>query len=262
MYNAIMPHQERTLRTEAIVLRHKNWGEADRLLWLYTRKVGKVQAIAKGARKIRSRKAGHLEPFTCVNLLMARGRSFLIITQAETLDPFLNLREDLLRVGYASYIIELLDRFTFDEDDNQQLYRLLKETLSRIDIEKDPNLPVRYFEIQLLGLLGYRPELTNCVRCASVIQAEDQFFSISMGGVLCPRCGPKVPDSSQISLNTLKYLRHFQRSPYSEVAKVRLPPEINQDLEQLMQRYFLYFLERNLNTPSFIRRVKQQPHQD
>jgi DNA repair protein RecO (recombination protein O) len=257
-----MPIQERTIRTEAIVLRHKNWGEADRMLWLYTRKIGKVQAIAKGIRKIRSRKSGHLEPFTQVNLLMARGRSFLIVTQAETLNAYLNIREDLLRVGYAAYIIELLDRFTYDEDDNQQLYRLLKETLSRIDSENDPNIPVRYFEIRLLDLLGYRPELTNCVNCATEIRAEDQYFSISMGGVLCLNCGPNVPDASHISLNTLKYLRHYQRSSYSEAAKAHLSPGLNRDLEQLMQRYFTYFLERNLNTPTFIRRVKDQLSQD
>ncbi|UCF28519.1 MAG: DNA repair protein RecO, partial [Chloroflexota bacterium] len=136
-----MPLKERTVRTEAIVLRHKNWGEADRLLWLYTRKAGKVQAIAKGVRKIKSRKAGHLEPFTRVNLLMARGRSFLIVTQAETIDAHLNLRDDLLLVGYAAYVTELLDRFTYDEDDNLQIYRLLKDTLSRIDTEIDPRIP-------------------------------------------------------------------------------------------------------------------------
>ena len=232
------------------------------MLWLYTRKIGKVQAIAKGIRKIRSRKSGHLEPFTQVNLLMARGRSFLIVTQAETLNAYLNIREDLLRVGYAAYIIELLDRFTYDEDDNQQLYRLLKETLSRIDSEDDPNIPVRYFEIRLLDLLGYRPELTNCVKCATEIRAEDQYFSISMGGVLCLNCGPNVPDASYISLNTLKYLRHYQRSSYSEAAKARLSPGLNRDLEKLMQHYFAYFLERNLNTPTFIRRVKNQLSQD
>jgi DNA repair protein RecO (recombination protein O) len=216
------------------------------MLWLYTRKIGKVQAIAKGIRKIKSRKAGHLEPFTRVNLLMARGRTFLIVTQAETIDAFLNLREDLLLIGYAAYITELLDRFTYDEDDNQQIFNLLNKTLGRINTESDPDLPVRYFEIKLLELLGYRPELTNCVNCGSEIQAEDQFFSISMGGALCPRCGPKIPDASQISLNTLKYLRHYQRSSYTEAAKAKLSPQLNRDLEQLMQRYFTYFLERNL----------------
>lgn len=257
-----MPFQERTIRTEAIVLRHKNWGEADRMLWLYTRKMGKVQAIAKGVRKIRSRKAGHLEPFTQTSLLMARGRSFLIITQAETINAFLNLRDDLIRVGYAAYVVELLDRFTYDEDENQQLYRLLKETLSRIDVESDPNIPLRYFEIQLLDILGYRPELTNCVNCESVIQAENQYFSVSMGGVLCPRCGPQFHDASPISLNTLKYLRHFQRSSYNDAARAQLASELNQNLEQFIQRYFMYFLERSLNTPTFIQSVKNRPQKD
>ncbi len=261
VYNAHMPLKERTVRTEAIVLRHKNWGEADRLLWLYTRKAGKVQAIAKGVRKIKSRKAGHLEPFTRVNLLMARGRSFLIVTQAETIDAHLNLRDDLLLVGYAAYVTELLDRFTYDEDDNLQIYRLLKDTLSRIDTEIDPRIPVRYFEVKLLGLLGYRPELTNCVNCAEEIQAEDQYFSISLGGALCPRCGPQIPDANRISLNTLKYLRHYQRSSYAEATRAQLTSQLNRELEQLMQRYFTYFLERNLNTPTFIRRIKDRPHQ-
>jgi DNA repair protein RecO (recombination protein O) len=225
------------------------------MLWLYTRKLGKVQAIAKGVRKIRSRKAGHLEPFTQTNLLMARGRSFLIITQAETIEAYLNLRDDLLRVGYAAYVVELLDRFTYAEEENQHLYRLLKDTLSRVNSENDPNLPVRYFEIQLLDILGYRPELTNCVNCESEIQAEDQYFSVSMGGVLCPRCGPKFKDASQISMDTLRHLRHFQRSSYKDAARAQLTTDLNQNLEQIIQRYFMYFLEGSLNTPTFIHRV-------
>ena len=256
-----MPYKERTVRTEAIVLRHKDWGEADRLLWLYTRKMGKVRAVAKGVRKIRSRKAGHLEPFTRVNLMMARGRDLLIVTQAETLDPFSTIREDLIHIGYAAYVVELIDRFTYDEDDNQQLYRLLKETLSRINSFENPVLPVRYYEIQLLNLLGYRPQLFNCAQCESEIQPEDQYFSISQGGVLCPKCGPKVADASQILMETLKYLRHFQRSPFSEVDHIHLSPELNRDLENLLQQYFTYFLERNLNTPTFIRRVENKSRQ-
>jgi DNA repair protein RecO (recombination protein O) len=256
-----MPIQERTFRSEAIVLSHKNWGEADRMLWLYSRKLGKIQAIAKGVRKIRSRKAGHLEPFTCSNLMFARGRSFLIITQAETLAAYLDLREDLLLVGYAAYVVELLDRFTYQEDDNQLIYQLLKDTLTRIDSEPQPYPAVRYFEIHLLDLLGYRPELTKCVNCDSVILPEDQFFSISLGGVVCPQCGPRIQDARPIPMNTLKYLRHIQRSSYREAARAQLSPKLNQDLEQFMLRYITYLLERNLNTPDFISRVKDKPDQ-
>ena len=251
-----MSTKARTIRTDAIVLRHRDWGEADRLLWLFTRKEGKVQAIAKGIRKIRSRKAGHLEPFTSANLLLARGRDFFIITQAETIDPYLTVRGDLIRVGYASYIVELLDRFTHDEQDNLQLYQLLKETLTRINEEEQPSLAVRYYEIRLLDLLGYRPHLFQCVNCESEIKPQDQYFSISLGGVLCPNCGPGMPGAAKITMNTLKYLRHFQRNSYQAISNVRLSPELNRTLESLMQEYFKYYLERNLNSPTFLQHVK------
>jgi len=90
-----MPTRFRSQRVEAIVLRHQDWGEADRLLWLYARELGKVRALAKGVRKMRSRKAGHLEPFTRVNLLLASGRDILIITQAEASELYLAVRADL-----------------------------------------------------------------------------------------------------------------------------------------------------------------------
>ena len=85
----------RSFRLEAVVLRHNDWGEADRLLGLFTLEMGKLRALAKGVRKLRSRKAGHLEPFTRVNLLLARGRDLPLITQVETLDPYLPLHEGL-----------------------------------------------------------------------------------------------------------------------------------------------------------------------
>ena len=247
---------ERSITSEAIVLRHSDWGEADRLLWLYTSKYGKLRALAKGIRKIRSRKAGHLEPFTRVALLLARGRDFFIVTQAETVEPYLALREDLNRLGYASYVVELLDRFTYDEDENQALYRLLADTLARINTAIDPAMPVRYYEVRLLDQLGYRPQLFNCLQCNSEIQPVDQYISFSQGGVLCPICGPQAPEASQIAVDTLKYLRHYQRSSYPDAARARLSPDLNQKFEQLMQRYFTYLLERSLNTPLFLRQIK------
>src|SRR5512140_3721553 len=104
-----------SFRVSAVVLRHKDWGEADQLLTLYTREQGKLRVVAKGARKITSRKAGHLQPFTYVNLQLARGRDLMIVTQAETVNAFLGIGADLMKTGYASYVIELLDRFVYED---------------------------------------------------------------------------------------------------------------------------------------------------
>ncbi|MCK5922153.1 MAG: DNA repair protein RecO, partial [Methylococcales bacterium] len=118
-----MPRQ-RTYRTEAIILSRRNLGEADRLLTLYTREFGKKQALAKGARKPQSRKTGHVELFMRTNFLIAKGRTFDIITQAELVETYAALRTDLIRTTYASYAVELLDRFTPEEDKHVSLYEL------------------------------------------------------------------------------------------------------------------------------------------
>jgi DNA repair protein RecO (recombination protein O) len=252
-----MPARERSISDEGVVLRHSNWGEADRLLWIYTLAHGKIRTIAKGVRKIRSRKAGHLEPFTRVRFLMAKTRDLPIITQAEAIDGYWNLREDLLKVGYAAYVVELLDRFTYDEDENRNLYRLLTETLGRLNGEAEPLLALRYYEIRLLDLIGYRPQLFNCVHCKKEIEAQEQFFSNDKGGVLCPECGLRTAGVVPISMSALKYLRHFQRSSFEQATRAKLSSLINAEIEKLMQDYMVYNLERGLKTPTFIQLVKK-----
>jgi DNA repair protein RecO (recombination protein O) len=251
-----MPSRFRSQRTEAVVLRHQNWGEADRILTLYSQELGKVRALAKGVRKMRSRKAGHLEPFTRASLLLAQGRDLLLITQAEASDLYLPLREDLMRIGYAAYVVELLDRFTFEEGENPGLFRLLVNTLKRLSEEVNPAFCVRYYEVRLMDLVGFRPHLFHCARCGEEIQAQDQYFSAEQGGVLCPGCGQKTPGVRPISMLALRLLRHMQRSDYNTAHKLALPVDVDREVENIMQHYITYLLERNLNTPSFLRRVR------
>ncbi len=247
----------RSLRAEAVVLRHSDYGEADRLLTLYTRQLGKTRALVKGARKVTSRKAGHLEPFTYVKLQLAKGRDLFIVTQADAIQTYLPVRDDLVLTGEASYVIELLDRFTYeDERENSSLFRLLTDTLSRLASQADPWLVVRYYEMRLLDDLGFRPRLFECANCGRAILPEDQFFSFSAGGVICPRCGQGLPNLTPISMETLKYLRHFQRSSYREASRARPGLEVQKEAEGLMQGYFTYLLERELNTPGFLKRIK------
>ena len=250
--------EQRSFRVEAVVLGHANWGEADRLLTLYTRERGKVRAIAKGARRIRSRKAGHLEPFARVTLQLAKGRDLFIVTQAETLESYLPIRESLEKTSQAAYLSELLDRFTYeDESENHNIFRLLTETMGRIESEDNPWLAIRFYEVHLLDLLGYKPHLFECANCGEEIQAVDQFFSPSAGGVLCPRCGEGLPGARRVRMEVIKYLRHFQRSDYTRAKQGHPDLEIQNEVESLLQQYVTYLLERSLNSPEFIRQIKK-----
>lgn len=247
----------RSVRVDAVVLRHSDYGEADRLLTVYTRQRGKMRVLAKGARKIASRKAGHIEPFTHVKLQLATGRDMFLLTQADTVDAYLPLRDDLLLTGHAAYALELLDRFTYeDETENPTLFRLLTETLTRLASRADVWLVLRFYEMRLLDQLGFRPQLFECVNCGREIKPEDQFFSFSAGGVICPRCGQGLKHLHSISVEALKYLRHFQRSSYAEASRARPDLDVQRETESLMQGYFTYLLERELNTPGFLKKIK------
>lgn len=251
-----MVDRERLYHAEAIVLRRRDLGEADRLLTLFSREHGKLRQIAKGVRRPKSRKAGHLELFNRVRLLVARGRDLDIITQAEAVESYPHIHKDLLLVGYAGYAIELLDHFTVDEEKNTTLYRLIAETLTHLDQGDEPNGVIRHYELRLLDEVGFRPELFLCVSCAKEIRPEAQFFSHEKGGVVCPQCGSKERSAAPLSLAALKVLRHFQRNAYSVAARAKVRPSVHVEIDQLMENFFAGLLERRLNVPHFIRRVQ------
>ena len=248
--------ESRTYRTQAIVLGHFEYGEADRILKLYTLEKGKMSAIAKGVRRINSRKAGHLEPFTHVTLFLAKGRNLDIITQAEALNPMIGLRENLQLMALASYVVEVLDRFTYEEGQNPSLFRLLIQTLSRLETQPNVDTVIRYYEMRLLELLGYRPQLFECIDCGEAIRAQDQFFSPLGGGVACPRCGPARAEAWPVEKDVLRYLRHFQRSDWKSIASVVIPGSILSGMTALTEAYVTYLLESKLNTPEFLRKVR------
>jgi DNA repair protein RecO (recombination protein O) len=250
--------RERLYRSEAIVLRRQDFGEADRLLTLFTPGLGKIRVIAKGARKPQSRKAGHVESFMRTKMLFARGRNLDLVTQAELIEPYRPLREDLVRVTYASHAVELLDRFTAENDAHPELYPLLAEALGWLSESRDLLLTTRYYELRLLSLTGFQPQLFQCVSCGRVVEPQDQFFSTELGGVLCPDCLPSDPRRQPISLGALKMLRYLQTRPYGAVRALRVRRSLHDELETLMHNYLQHQLERRLQSADFLKRLRRE----
>ena len=254
-----MSARDRSIRTEGIILRRKDFGESDRLLVLFTRKLGRISGIAKGSRKPSSKIAGHLELFMRSSFLISRGRNLHLITQAEVLDPFDKLREDLQGIGQGSYIVELVDSVTFEEGSNLDLYDLLLTTLRALDSGDDPTIITHFFELHLLGLVGFQPEFFICVECGKKIAEQDQYISGELGGVVCPSCERLLSGVNirPVSARILKYLRHFQRSSLQELMVLKIPPDVRKGLEEVIHYYLTHTLERHLNSPDFIARMKE-----
>jgi DNA repair protein RecO (recombination protein O) len=255
-----MPSRERTYRTEAIVLRRKDFGETDRVLTLLTPDHGKLRAVAKGIRKPASRKAGHLELFMRSKLLLAKGRDLDLITQAQTVNAYRPLREYLLRGAYAAYMVELVDRFTPDGQENREIYDLLAHGFEWLCASPDLALTVRYYELQLLSLAGFQPQLHQCVIGGETIVAEDQYFSPAEGGAVCAKCGEARPPAGRlpVSMHALKFLRYFQSQPYAKVTALTIRPSVHMEMESLLARYIAVILERQLKSIEFLKLVRRE----
>ena len=253
--------QERLYRTEAIILRRADLGEADRLLTIFTPRFGKLRVVAKGARKPGSRKGGHVELFTRSTLLIARARNLDIVSQAETVEVYRALREDLLRSTYAHYVVELLDRFTGDGEESAELYDLLADTLGRLCDAENPALLARFYELRLLTLAGYQPRLFDCARCGQALREVDSEsppygFDCAQGGVLCEKCAPQFAEALPLTLAALKVLRYAARVEWLAFASLTLRPLVAREVEQTMLKYITYILERNLKSVEFLRTLR------
>ncbi|GAB4151620.1 MAG: DNA repair protein RecO [Candidatus Promineifilaceae bacterium] len=250
--------REKTYRTEAIVLRRTDFGEADRLLTLYSRDYGKIRAIAKGARKPQSRKTGHVELFMRTNFFIATGRDLDIITQVETVDTYAPLRQDLVRATYAAYMVELLDRFTPDEDKHIALYDLLRDALGWLAAEEDVRLAARYYELRLLSQVGYQPQLFQCVVSGDPIEEQDQFLSAELGGLIAPGYEDADRRARPVSAVVVKVLRYLQTRSWDTVRALKLKNPLHRELEAAMHFYLIYILERELKSVDFLHRLRHE----
>jgi DNA repair protein RecO (recombination protein O) len=253
-----MSPRGRIYKTEAIVLRSRDLGEADRVLTILTPRFGKLRVIAKGIRRPRSRLGGGLEPFSDVQLVVAVGRTFDVVTSVSLEDAHLPLRGDLHSTAAAWYVADLADRFCEERADAHAPFRLLAQALSGLDAPSEAvsrEVVARWFELQLLDAGGFRPQLARCLECGAQIEPEGNVYSPVAGGVLCPSCSHAALAGRPISSDALKVLRHLQRSELAAVLRLSLVPPLAREVERLMHATISAVLERELRTRDFLDEV-------
>jgi DNA repair protein RecO (recombination protein O) len=251
----------RNYQTEAIIIKKTKLGEADRILTLYTPHLGKIQAVAKGVRRPRSKMAGHLELLTHSLVSLARGRNIDTITGSQTINSFLPLKSDLRLTSYALYVTELVNQFTAEGIESYPLFQLLLETMHRLCQGGDNELVQRYFELHLLNEVGYRPQLEQCVSCRSMLKDTTNSFCPGAGGMLCPSCYQSQPLAYPLSPNALRVLRLLQNNDYSTASELKINQKLSHQLEMVMRNYLKYLLEREIKSVTWLDTMRQQTGQ-
>ncbi len=193
------------VKAHAVVLRTRNYREADKLVTLLCREEGKITAVARGVRKIKSKHKGLVEPLTLGYFLLYGGKSLDILTQGEIVKSFTRLRADLVLLSYAQYFCEVCEAALPEREPAAEVFDLLLAALQQLEEDKNPYRVARCFELNLLEVLGYRPVFEYCSSCG--IERGPFKFDPPQGGLVCPDCaGTSSFNVSGGAVAIMKYL--------------------------------------------------------
>lgn len=228
-----------TIKIQGIIIDRRAFGEADRILTILTLNQGKIEAIAKAVRRPHSKLGGHLELFYIVDFILAPGRTWYIVTEAQLVKRFPVLYNNLDLAQTAGYLGRLI-KLTFQPGEpHPKIYRSLLDSLQ--NLAQAPDMLTLCFEWNLLKDLGYWPELTKCVCCENNIDIENLAFAIQDGGLVCSDCRK---DYLSLHLNTVKIIRLFANINPAQVIKIKVNDQIIKELKTLTRLFLEYNLGR------------------
>ena len=237
------------VKSEAIVLRTMKYRETSRIATLYTKEIGKISVIAKGARDGRSRLGGALQPMNQVGVLfyMKESRDLQLLTQCDIARSFPGLTTDLDRMAAAMAAVELTDAVTPPEEANHRLFDLLSSTLDAVNgATKQPGNALYYFELHLLGIIGFRPDMRICANCRKAVDRPPGGIGVHMtaNGILCPECSGKGLGLEVLSPSALAVLQRLQETgdPASATRMV-LDPRVRGEIAGVLRRFLLGHVE-------------------
>ncbi len=256
----------RVYKTEAVVVRQSPLGEADRVITMLSPEYGRIRAVAKGVRRSTGRLTGHLELLNRVEVSVAEGRRLDVVTEAQCIDGFPTLRDDLNCVSAGMFLAELVDGFAMPEGhgppdaQGREMYALLVRTLNRLDQGQRVDVLLAYFQVGVLALSGLSPELTVCVECGRVLEQRSHAYSAGGGGIACPDCVAGAPGPFlSISVGAIKLLRFFQSRSLDEALELDAPPGVTAEANGLLDAHLRHHLDREVRSSRFLKTLNREP---
>lgn len=246
-------------KTDALVLKKRKLGEADNVLILASPTEGRIDAIARGVRKTCSRFGGRLEPFSLVQAILHKGRTFDTVTSVQVVDAHDGLRGDPERTSYAAVVVDVLDKVMVRDDPEPRLVALADATLTAMETESaDLGALMVAFSLKTLAMLGLRPALGSCAACDAALTGGAH-LSVEAGGAVCERCRAELPDAAAMSRAAREAMAELLAQTMAEVAARAPEPRVRAELYALTRLLLKAHVHGRLKSLEFLARLQSEP---
>jgi len=251
----------RSYKTKGIIIKRINVGEADIIFLVFSKDFGKISLKARGVRKILAKLKGHLEMFSYSHLEIHKSRSSIdVITGAETIRFFKNIRNNLSATSRVYFLSEFLGRVLPEGEKQEKIFDWFLYTLKEINKTKKRErravLSI-HFCLQTLKELGYYPHFRECIRCGNALEMGGNYFDLNGAGTVCPKCNVKKDYFSimPISDRAVVGLRLLIENNKSKLDKIKMPLEILEEIYSIVERYVEIVADDEIKSEKFVKKV-------
>jgi DNA repair protein RecO (recombination protein O) len=249
-------------KTNAIVIRSTNYGESDKIVTFFTRDFGKLKGIAKGARRSRKRFQNALGLFSHLRLTFfeKEGTGLVRAEGCDILHSFPKIREDLRKILYGNYYLELANEMAGEREGNQEVFELLLSFLSDLEEMEPQEEQLRLFEVRILSLFGYRPNMGRCNLCKKdwedLKEVPGVYFSLEKGALVCEKCSKTWNHLIAFSLGTARLIEKISHMELDKIQRLKFTHQSLAESREILPRFISYQLGKELKSLKTLRDIE------
>lgn len=247
------------INTKGIIIREYTVGEGDKYITLFTYELGKIQVAAPKAQKYEKGLASGTQLFVYGQFLLSGHKESYKLISVDVISMFHSIREDLIRLSYATYIVEFLKEVTQPNVTNKELLMLTLRTLHNLSKDiSSPKLVRRIFELRALKTIGLMPNLEHCTNCSKEmvkVPLPRYNFVVAEGGIVCDECLGQdyIITIGYVAVYAMRYILH---TPLEELFKFKLDQDVLGQLERVCDKYIEYYIDKSFKTIEFIKSIE------
>lgn len=244
------------INVQGVVLKSINLGETDKIITVFTDKLGKIDVVAHGTRKPKSPLASSTLPFCYSKFSLYKGKNLYTLSQSQIIESFQKIIMDLDKLSIGSYFVEMVDLLNEKEAKNVYILGLLLKSLYLIsESEIDLDILKLTFEFKIISLVGYQPSVLNCVRCKD--KKNLRFFSVMDGGLICDRCLVDKNMIYELSDTEIELLKNIRNIKMEDLRNIKYDKTNLNRLDEIIGKHISYYTDKEFNSLKLIKEIKR-----